>query len=293
MTLTRVSLLALLLLCGGLSAQEETPWLGIKLEVIDKTERDKLKIDSGLRVTEVTKGSPADTAGIEKGDIILSAGEKTVNSIEDMRDVMAKLRPGDTLGLGVRHENGKVEPFMVKIGRKGQSTEEFKDDVRSKELRDAIEKKRKELRDLEDELAKRLEDLRSGKATPERRTTPKPEDPKPETPTQPEPKVESRDPAPTEVKVKIGASFEDLAVAEAKKLGIETGLLTVRVNANSAAAKAGMKEGDVLYEVGGEKVTGTGHFRTLLAKYKAGDKVEFKVMRNGKKESLTVTLEAR
>lgn len=292
MTLTRLSLLTLVLFCGALIAQDETPWLGVKLEVIDKAERDKLKIESGLRITDVTKGSPADVAGLEKGHIILSAGEKTVNSIEDMREIMSKLRPGDTLGLGVRHENGRVEPFMVKIGRKGQSTEEFKDDQRSKELRDAIEKKRKELRDLEDELAKRLEDLRSGKATPERRPTPTPEEPaKPEPKT--EPKIESRDPVPTEVKVKFGASFEDLAAADAKKLGIEGGLVTTRVSANSAASKAGLKEGDVLYELGGDKVTGTGHLRTLLAKYKAGDKVEFKVLRNGKKESVTVTLEAR
>lgn len=291
--MTRLSLLALFVFCGALIAQDETPWIGLKLEVIDKAERDKLKIESGLRVTEVVKGSPADVAGIEKGDIVLSAGERTVNSIEDMRAVMAKLRPGDTLGLGVRHTDGKIEPFMIKVGRKGQSTEEFKDDVRAKELRDAIDKKRKELRDLEDELNKRLEDLRSGKATPERRPTPKPDEPKPEQPPQPEPKVEARDPVPTELKVKIGASFEDLAAAEARKLGLEGGLVAIRVTANGAAAKGGLKEGDVLYEVGGEKVTGTGLFRTVLARYKAGDKVEFKVLRNGKRESVTITLEAR
>ena len=108
-----------------------------------------------------------------------------------------------------------------------------------------------------------------------------------------EPQRDSRDPVPTEFKVKFGASFEDLAAADAKKLGIEGGMVTTRVSANSAASKAGLKEGDVLYELGGDKVTGTGHLRTLLAKYKAGDKVEFKVLRNGKKESVTVTLEAR
>lgn len=292
MTTTRLALLALVLFCGALAAQDETPWMGVRLSVIEKSERDALKIESGLRITLVEKGSPAEQAGLEKNDIILSAGEKTVNSIEDMANILSKLRPGDTLGLGVRHADGKVEPFMVKLGRKGQSSDEFKDDVRARELRDAIEKKKKELRDLEEELRKRLDDLRSGKATPERRTTPKPDEtPKPvETP---EPKVEGRDPVPTEVKVKLGASFEDLAPAEARKLGVEGGLNTLKVSANSAASKAGLKEGDVVYEVGGEKVTGTGHFRTLLAKYKAGDKVEFKVMRNGKKESVSITLEAR
>jgi len=68
MTLTRLSLLTLLLFCGALMAQDETPWLGVKLEVIDKAERDKLKIESGLRITDVTKGSPADVAGLEKGN---------------------------------------------------------------------------------------------------------------------------------------------------------------------------------------------------------------------------------
>ena len=62
---------------------------------------------------------------------------------------------------------------------------------------------------------------------------------------------------------------------------------------DSPAEKAGLKEGDLVYEVGGEKVTGTGHLRTLLAKYNAGDKVELKIIRKGKKESVSVTLDAR
>src|SRR5690349_8763096 len=174
--MTRLALLSLILFCGALIAQEEAPWMGVRLAVIEKSDRDALKIESGLRITLVEKGSPAEQAGLEKGDIILSAGEKIVNSIEDMASIMAKLRPGDTLGLGVRHDGGKIEPFMVKLGRKGQTSDEFKDDVRAKELRDAIEKKKKELRDLEEELKKRLDDLKSGKATPERRPTPKPEE---------------------------------------------------------------------------------------------------------------------
>ena len=138
MTTTRLALLALVLFCGSLAAQDETPWMGVRLQVIEKSERDALKIESGLRITLVEKGSPAEQAGLEKNDIILSAGEKTVNSIEDMANILSKLRPGDTLGLGVRHADGKVEPFMVKLGRKGQSSDEFKDDVRARELRDAL-----------------------------------------------------------------------------------------------------------------------------------------------------------
>ena len=289
-----LTLWALVLLCGApLVAQDDTPWLGLRLRVLEAEERKTLKVESGLYVTEVAKGSPAETAGLEKGDIVLSAGEKSVNSIEEMAEQISKRRPGDSLGLGVRHKDGKVEPMMVTLGRKGSQSDEYKDDQRAKELRAEIEKRRKELRDLEDELKKRIEDLRSGRAKTETRPTPK-TDPKVEEPTEkPEPKVEAKDPTRTEVKVKMGASFADVDSAEAKKLGLDGGLLTSKVAAGSAAEKAGLKEGDLVYEVGGEKVTGTGHLRTLLAKYNAGDKVELKIIRKGKKESVSVTLDAR
>lgn len=285
-------LLVLLALAAPLAAQSDQPWLGLRLRVIETEERDRLKIESGLLVTLVSKGSPAEAAGIEVGDVVLSAGEKSVNSIEDMQAVLAGKKPGDTLGLGIRHKDGKIEPMMVTLARKGSGDEEFKDDVRARELREAIEKKRKELRDLEEDLRKRLDDLRSGRAKTETRPTPAPE-PKVEKPESTEPKSETREPERTEVKVKLGASFADVAPADARKLGIEAGITTSKITTGSAAARAGLKEGDVVYEVGGEKVTGTGHLRTLLAKYNPGDKVEFKVLRNGKKESVTITLEAR
>ncbi|HRJ77892.1 MAG TPA: PDZ domain-containing protein [Planctomycetota bacterium] len=293
MTATRNLLLLLLLaLAAPLAAQSDQPWLGLRLRVIEKEEREKLRIESGLLVTQVNEGSPAEAAGIEVGDVVLSAGEKSVNSIEDMQAVLANKKPGDTLGLGIRHKDGKIEPMMVTLARKGGGDEEFKDDVRARELREAIEKKRKELRDLEEDLRKRLDDLRSGRAKTESRPTPAPE-PKVEKPESAEPKSETREPERTEVKVKLGASFADVALADARKLGIEAGITASKITTGSAAAKAGLKEGDVVYEVGGEKVTGTGHLRTLLAKYNPGDKVEFKVLRNGKKESVTITLEAR
>ena len=68
------------------------------------------------------------------------------------------------------------------------------------------------------------------------------------------------------------------------------GVLVVGVVSKSGADKAGMKEGDIITELGGNKVGDVAHLRYQLYQYKAGDKVKIKVIRNGKEKSLTVKL---
>ncbi|MEW4561346.1 M28 family peptidase [Bremerella sp. JC770] len=58
----------------------------------------------------------------------------------------------------------------------------------------------------------------------------------------------------------------------------------------SPAADAGIKGGDILVDLGGNRIGGLEDFDAALRKFKAGDKVEVVVMRDGKEVKLTVTL---
>lgn len=62
---------------------------------------------------------------------------------------------------------------------------------------------------------------------------------------------------------------------------------------NSPAAKAGLKEGDIITELGGVKIDGQNTLGVLLNKYRIGDKIDLKVIRDGKETQFSVVLEER
>ncbi|HEX2043826.1 MAG TPA: trypsin-like peptidase domain-containing protein, partial [Acidimicrobiales bacterium] len=56
----------------------------------------------GVVVEEVVEGSPADRAGIEAGDVILSVGGTAVDNPEELRQAIADRQPGDQVQVGYR-----------------------------------------------------------------------------------------------------------------------------------------------------------------------------------------------
>lgn len=290
--LTRIVLvMAVMFAAGTVTAQANTPWLGCGLQVVEAADARRMGIEGGLKVTRVDDKSPAKDAGLEVGDIILSAGQSTVTTIDAMRAVLKDLRPGDLLSLGVRRGNGRNEPLIVTLGTQPGKDDPFADDAKVKELRKKLGDLDAERRRTANELERRLEDLRSGKANKE--TQPQPVPPRVEepAPAKPEPKV--IEPERATLTVTMGASFVNLTPEESKRHGIEGGVKASTITDNGAAAEAGLKEGDILVKAGGEAVGGTGHMRTLLAGMKAGDKLELEVLRAGKRVTVTVVLRPR
>jgi len=89
-------------------------------------------------------------------------------------------------------------------------------------------------------------------------------------------------------------------MAEANKLPVNDGALVVRealgeppVIEGSAAARAGIKEWDILLECNGEKITAKNPLANILAKCKIGESTTFKIMRDGEKMDLTAKLEEK
>ena len=55
----------------------------------------------GVLVESVNNGSAAETAGIREGDVILSANGKTTNTVNELKEIINALFPGDKLTLNV------------------------------------------------------------------------------------------------------------------------------------------------------------------------------------------------
>lgn len=71
---------------------------------------------------------------------------------------------------------------------------------------------------------------------------------------------------------------------------IKDGIYIVEVKNGSAAARAGLKADDIIYEVNGSKITSTAVFTSKLYQAKKGDTLKLKVSRNSKKISINVKL---
>ncbi len=67
------------------------------------------------QITDVLANSPGEAAGFRPGDTILSYDGKRVFSIEELRDLATRSRPGDTIRVEVL-QDGKVETFSVPGG---------------------------------------------------------------------------------------------------------------------------------------------------------------------------------
>lgn len=65
------------------------------------------------------------------------------------------------------------------------------------------------------------------------------------------------------------------------------------VSSGSAAEKAGIKEKDIILEINGEKISQSNSMATIIQKYSAGDKINLKLLRDGKEMDVQATLGER
>ncbi|MDP2645323.1 MAG: Do family serine endopeptidase [Desulfobacterales bacterium] len=83
-------------------------WLGIVVQDMDERLARYLKLpeSKGLLVKEVEKGSPAQTAGILEGDVLLALQDRNLASAEDYHTFLKDFSAGDTVTLKIRRSGG-------------------------------------------------------------------------------------------------------------------------------------------------------------------------------------------
>jgi S1-C subfamily serine protease len=79
------------------------PYLGVYLSDLSQQTASTFgsPVDSGALIEAVEPGSPADDAGIQRGDIVTSAGSEEVRSSGDLLSALRDYMPGDTVELKV------------------------------------------------------------------------------------------------------------------------------------------------------------------------------------------------
>jgi len=90
----------------------------------------------------------------------------------------------------------------------------------------------------------------------------------------------------------LGIIIQDLTPDLAKSFGLEDhkGILVAQVTEDSPADKAGLEQGDVIIEFAGKPVNEVGSFRNLVALKTPGSKEKMTILRDGKRETLSITI---
>jgi serine protease Do len=105
-----------------ITSKIETPTevkFGFRPRPLTEQERDSVDTRHGVMVTLVEQDSFAEEIGIQTGDVIDSINRQPVNSLEDIRTVQAKLKPGDPVAF---HVLKGVTPPPAATSRQGRGT---------------------------------------------------------------------------------------------------------------------------------------------------------------------------
>ena len=93
-------------------------WLGVMIQKITPELKEKLNLKEarGALVADVTSNGPADKAGIERGDVIISFDGKEIAEMKELPYLVASTPVGRVVKVEVIRK-GRKERFEVKIGK--------------------------------------------------------------------------------------------------------------------------------------------------------------------------------
>ena len=242
-------------------------FLGVYAEDINKENmaRYGMRDARGVGITQVIKDSPAEKAGLKKDDVIVRFEGDSVTSVRKLNRLVSEVAPDQTVKLGISRSGGEQE-VAVTIAKRNQSFNAGDwQGLQGLKGLDKIEGL-DHLKELERDMPPGANVWKwegPGKdgmifAFGSHR--------------------------------RIGVSTTQLTkqLAEFFGIGDSKGVLVTSVMDDSPAAKAGLKAGDVITAIDGEKVEDAGDLAQGINKKKDGD-VTLTVIRNKNQRSITVT----
>ncbi|MGD9301642.1 MAG: DegQ family serine endoprotease, partial [Desulfobacterales bacterium] len=99
-------------------------WLGVAVQKITPELKAKLNLndDKGALVSDVLSGGPAERAGIQRGDVIISFNEKQIDTSSRLPHVVASTPVGEVVAVEVIRKDKKMA-FMLQTGELETETE--------------------------------------------------------------------------------------------------------------------------------------------------------------------------
>ena len=126
-------------------------WLGVSIQEVtpELAQSFSIKEKQGALVAEVFKGSPAERAGIEQGDVIVEFDGKQIKESKDLPQAVAATPIGKSVSVKLSR-SGKVISKDLKVGQMDEKTTEVAKAPTGKKDRNPV----KDVRGLMDQIAK-------------------------------------------------------------------------------------------------------------------------------------------
>src|SRR6185295_4313691 len=227
-------------------------FLGVELGEItrDTVQRLKLREERGALIEEVTAGSSAAEAGLLSNDVIVKWDGESIESAREVSRHIRETPPGRSVRLGVIREGREIE-INLKMGERQaiitrprivSTTPIARAELRAEAMRAREEARAATTRAREETraaVAQAREEARAAVRVREQ----------------------------VHVTGRLGVQLQSMTPQLAEYFGLSkrSGALVVFVYADSAAAKAGLKAGDVILSAGGQTVETPMELRHALA----------------------------
>ena len=208
----------------------------------------------GAKINEVSEGSPAEKAGLKKDDIITNVNDEKITGPKDLYEAIGKYKPSDKIQISILKNGAKIKLTAELEKNKAQS---FSYSVPNGGMT------------IEPNWTPNAP-RRRGNNGSQRFGFEFPQMP------------ELNNLFGNIEKPKLGISVEDIEENEGVKIS--------SVSENSPAAKAGLKEDDIITEVNDKKVKDVDGIKPIIKGATEGTVFKFNITRNGKKSVIEVKI---
>ena len=102
-------------------SSKNKPWLGVQVKEISKKMSKNFKIDYGLEVIRVYDGSPAEEAGLEKEDILLTFNNEPLSDIDELIDMVQSSDVDEVVSIEYMRDGEKYNTKATIEGKEKRS----------------------------------------------------------------------------------------------------------------------------------------------------------------------------
>jgi C-terminal processing protease CtpA/Prc len=242
--------------------------IGVSARDLDAAEADRQKVQGGVMIDEVEPDSPAEKAGLKRSDVIVEFDGEHVRSARQFSRLVRETAPGRSVKATIVRDGRRSDVQLTPA--EGRSADTF--------LFDPGNHGFDRLGDLGDrlgDLGDRLDDLG--------------------------PFVERMPPFNFNFDMdlpglgssrgRLGVTVNQLTNQLATYFGAKDGVLVAAVTEGSAADKAGLKAGDVITSINGERVGSREDLTRALRGVKDDGEVTIGIVRDKKESSLKAKLD--